>query len=497
MTEKIVDIGGLSDDQKRALLADVKRIENTEKFNKLALYKPYPFQHEFHTLEKRWRMLMAPNRSGKTYSAAAEVSMHLTGRYPDSWVGKRFGGPINAWVCGTDFGQMKGPGACHALLMGETEIGTGLIPAADLESYNTKPGVPGMYTNIRVKHKAGGLSILDFKAYNQGRAALQGSSLDVAWMDEEPTAAEQEAGIVSEIVTRLNDRKGILMITYTPLEGETALTNDFYPEVRAPELRGVVQVGADRLPHMSAHVDDLKKMYRPHEWRARIYGLPALGTGAIFPFTEDCYVVQGFALPTHTRYIFGLDYGINHPTAAVLAGWVEDTDTVYVTAEYTLRGNELPEGVAMPPIVASWFRRTMPGAPVAWPHDMSSREKGTGKTGQLYYKQEGLNMCQEHAQYPDDRKNGLEDSIDDIRGRIETGRFKIFASCTQLIGEMQTYHRKNNKPVDIKDDLIAAARYATMSLRFSRTTERIGLRRTPKPQKPGSGFQDRLGLYRV
>lgn len=470
---KEVDLSKLTETQKQALLADLKKIENAEKFNRLALYKPYPFQRDFHDLRNVWRMLMAPNRSGKTYGAAAEVAMHLTGRYPEDWTGKRFDRPIAAWVIGTSYDQMKA--ACHALLMGESEVGTGLIPLDAFADFNTKPGVPGMYANIKIKHISGrGLSTLEFKAYNQGRNALQGAALDVAWCDEEPTLQEQEAGIMSEIVTRLNDRKGLLLITYTPLEGETPLTLDFFPEPR-DDLRGIVQRGARDLPHMANEVERLQKQYKPHEWRARIDGLPALGEGAIFPFLENQYVIAGVPLPSHTRWIMGMDYGINHPTAMALVAWVQDTDTIYVVSEFREAG-------VLPPIAASWSKRIMPGVRHAWPHDMSSREKGTGKTGQLYYKDEGLNMCPEHAQYPDERKNGLEDSIDDIYKRIETGRFKVHSTCTKLISEIGKFHRKQHKVVPVEDDLIAAVRYALMSLRYSSTAERIGYRNISKPK---------------
>lgn len=484
---KTVDLSKLTEAQKQALLADMKRVERAEKFNRLSLYKPRAFQETFHAAgrDRRFRMLMAPNRPGKTYSAAMELAMHLTGRYPGWWQGRRFRQPTSWWVVGVSFDQMRK--SCHALVMGESELGTGAIPAADIAETHAKPGVPGMYSAIRIKHVSGGLSTLDFMAYNQGRAVLQGAALDGVWMDEEPTIEEQNAGIVDELVARIRDRQGILMITYTPLHGETPLTREYYPTPTDPlthqpdtRLRHLTQIGLREIPEMAHMVDDIKREHpRPHEWRARIDGLPALGEGAIFPFTEDVYVTPLVPLPAHTRYIFGLDYGINHPTAAVLLAWVEDIDTTYVVHEFR------EEGV-LPPIAAAWMNGLIKGAPCAWPHDMSSREKGSGKTGQLYYKELGINMLPMHAQYPDERKNKLEDSIDDIRSRMASGKFKIFPHCTKLIGEIATYHRRNHKPVDIKDDLIAATRYAHMMLRFSRTTNLIGRRQAEKEGREGA-----------
>jgi Terminase large subunit, T4likevirus-type, N-terminal len=71
--------------------------------NKLAYYRPYPKQMEFHAAgtTHRERLLMAGNQLGKTLAGGFELAMHATGRYPDWWQGKRFDGPIQAWACGT------------------------------------------------------------------------------------------------------------------------------------------------------------------------------------------------------------------------------------------------------------------------------------------------------------------------------------------------------------------------------------------------------------
>jgi hypothetical protein len=55
--------------------------------NRLAYYKPYPKQAEFHNAgaKHRERLLMAGNQLGKTLAGGFEVAMHATGRYPD-WV---------------------------------------------------------------------------------------------------------------------------------------------------------------------------------------------------------------------------------------------------------------------------------------------------------------------------------------------------------------------------------------------------------------------------
>ena len=70
--------------------------------NRLAYYKPYPKQAEFHAAGAKYRerLLMAGNQTGKTLASAMELAMHVTGQYPSWWEGHRFDRAIRAWACG-------------------------------------------------------------------------------------------------------------------------------------------------------------------------------------------------------------------------------------------------------------------------------------------------------------------------------------------------------------------------------------------------------------
>ena len=70
------------------------------KRNRLAAYKPYNKQVDFHTAGAsfRERLFMAGNQLGKTWAGAFETAMHLTGRYPDWWKGTRYPYAIRAMV---------------------------------------------------------------------------------------------------------------------------------------------------------------------------------------------------------------------------------------------------------------------------------------------------------------------------------------------------------------------------------------------------------------
>src|SRR5262245_61629683 len=82
-------------EKQRRLLQSLTELKRRTDRNRLASYAPYPKQREFHDVGARYRerLLSAANQVGKTLAGAAEVAMHLTGRYPDWWTGRRFDGP--------------------------------------------------------------------------------------------------------------------------------------------------------------------------------------------------------------------------------------------------------------------------------------------------------------------------------------------------------------------------------------------------------------------
>ena len=51
--------------------------------------------------------------------------------------------------------------------------------------------------------------------------------------------------------------------------------------------------------------------------------------------------------------------------------------------------------------------------------------------------------------------------------RLETGRLKVFKTCTMWQEERRLYHRKDGKVVKKDDDLMDATRYALMMLRHA------------------------------
>ena len=200
---------------------------------RLMRYRPYPKQLMFHAAGAQHdeRLLMAANQVGKTLAGAAECALHLTGRYDDwerasgqTWPGRRFARPTRAWV-GCDTRDTVRDGA-QRLLVGpprlEADWGTGLVPGDDLVEYARHPGAVDGLDGIVVRHVSGGVSTLTFKSYDQGRRRWQGETLDFVWFDEEPPE-----DIYTEGRTRVNATAGMVWLTFTPLNGMSAVVQAF------------------------------------------------------------------------------------------------------------------------------------------------------------------------------------------------------------------------------------------------------------------------------
>ena len=213
-------------DPLRSVAMAVAAMARLHKRTKLLRYAPYPKQIEFHDRGKdhRERLLMAGNQLGKTYCGAAECAIHLTGRYPEWWNGKRFEHPVRVWA-GSKTGEVTRDGV-QRLLIGEpkdrAQWGTGLIPGKDLLGVSNRQGVAAALDGATIQHTSGGRSTLGFKSYDQGREKWQGETLDLVWFDEEPNM-----DIYMEGLTRTNATGGIAYMTFTPLLGYSSVVAMF------------------------------------------------------------------------------------------------------------------------------------------------------------------------------------------------------------------------------------------------------------------------------
>lgn len=439
----------------------MKAIEHKRKFNKIEVWEPYPKQQEFLALgsTKRERLLIAGNQLGKSETGAYEAACHLTGIYPPDWKGHRFNRATHGWVAGEtgtvvrDVQQAKlcGPPGV------EEEFGSGMIPRECFVGKPTLIGRPSdAYDTVWIRHSSGGVSSAQFKSYEQGRTKFQGSTKDWIWFDEEPAQP-----IYTEGLARISSRAdGIAWATYTPMFGSTWLTDRFTMEDH--KSRGFVRMSAADAAHAAKRIDEIKSMYPQHEWDARIYGMPLKGSGRVFHASLE-QITEAYigALPLLWTKLWGVDFGIGHPFAAVLTAWDREADIIHVV--HTIRMAD-----ALPIQHADAMRKIAALVPVSWPHDGHDRDKGSGEPLARQYKAQKLIMLPNHSQF-EDGGNSFEAGIFEMDTRMRNGHLKVYDHLGDWHDEFHNYHRKDGKVVKEKDDLMSATRMAIMDKRFGRS----------------------------
>lgn len=178
---------------------------------------------------------IAANRVGKTTMAGYACACHSTGWYPKWWPGRKFKGATRGWACGKSgkktreivqtilFGETAGHGANKGV------TGTGMIPLEWIGRITWQQGTADYIDTARIRNIKGGWSMISLKSYEQGRDAMEGDKLDWCWDDEEPPEA-----VYGEQIMRLTPttgrggEMGLMMGTFTPLEGLTEVVLSFW-----------------------------------------------------------------------------------------------------------------------------------------------------------------------------------------------------------------------------------------------------------------------------
>lgn len=240
-------VAALSGQERHRALEIIAELRRRASMRKIETFYPddgplrrelYPKHMEFFAAGKfyRERAAIASNRAGKTEGLGAfEMACHLTGIYPHWWPGRTWDRPVRAWAAGKTnettrdivqaklFGPILGAGSTSKRF-----AGTGMVYGHCLGDVTWKQGVQNFADTVKVKHASGGWSQLGLKSYQQGRGSFEGTEQDIIWCDEEPDGADG-MGIYNECQIRTMTTDGMLMLTFTPLEGITQVVLQFLP----------------------------------------------------------------------------------------------------------------------------------------------------------------------------------------------------------------------------------------------------------------------------
>jgi len=167
------------------------------------------------------RLFMAGNRTGKTIGGGYEVTTHMTGDYPHWWPGYVFDRPVKVLAAGDTSATTRD--IIQDKLLGPWgEEGTGLIPGDLITGTTLKRNVAEAFEQVKVKSEFGGDSRIMLRSYDQGRKVFQGFEADIIWFDE-----EVPNNIYEEALIRTMTTGGLLIMTFTPVEGLTELVVSF------------------------------------------------------------------------------------------------------------------------------------------------------------------------------------------------------------------------------------------------------------------------------
>ena len=177
-----------------------------------------------------------------TRAGAYETTCHATGRYPHWWEGRRFKQKTDIWVVGEtaettrDILQLEllgPPGQPHMQ-------GTGMLPA-DSIYHKTAGKVTDSVGQLYVRHVTGDISTIGFKSFSEGRQNFQGTQKNLVWLDEEcPDDVYEECMLRTMETDPFSQgafEGGILMLTFTPLQGLTPLVVSFLEDRALDEVR--------------------------------------------------------------------------------------------------------------------------------------------------------------------------------------------------------------------------------------------------------------------
>lgn len=407
--------------------------------------------------------MLAANRVGKTEGVGGyELTLHLTGQYPDWWVGRRFDRPISAWAAG-DTGTTVRDIIQKKLLGPIGNFGTGLIPGDSISRIvRAGGGLPDKVDSLYVKHVTGGTSSLVLKTYDQRRESFQGTEQDVIWLDEEP-----DLGIYTECLLRTMTNNGIVMLTFTPLLGMSEVVLSFLPDGKldaasASPTKYVVMATWDDAPHLTEQAKkELWNSIPPFQRDARSKGIPQLGAGAIYPVPETDLLVDPFPIPVHWPRGYGMDVGWNC-TAAVWGALDRQNDVLYLTHEH--RRSQAEPSVNVHGIKA-------PGDWIPGFIDPASRGRSQRDGQQLFADYCNLGLKLQLAD------NGVESGLYAVWNRMSTGRLKVFRSMQNWLQEFRLYRRdEKGHVVKANDHEMDATRY--LESRISKMIVK------PVPKKP-------------
>lgn len=441
------------------LLEATQEINQRQAFKELERYQPYDKQLEWLSCKLPINTMWGGNQVGKSLTAAVAVVYHATGLYPDWWQGRRLTGPSEILCVGLTNESTRD--TCQRKIIGPDIDSPGrgglLKPDLVVDKPTRRTGVPNAVDTIKVKHVSGGISYISFKSSEMGREKLQGLTLDIVWMDEEP-----DRDVFDELLMRLIKKKGQMLMTFTPLKGMSDLCI-FLMEDDSGMVNKTVLPWAEAKHLDVEEQEKIKKLYggSPAQLDARMNGMPTFASGLVYPFPPEQIFCKRFQIEKWWPRLGAIDPGWRHPTACTVGALDPDADIIYIYSEYA--ESEKPVSTH-----ASAIRRFGDIDYAMDPAANQSDKAGGQKLMELYLDEFHPDGDWRHI--PEESRrifnadNAVMAGINDVYSRFEQGKLFIFDDLAKSRKEISLYRwdeAKQGIPRVVKkhDDLMDTIRY--------------------------------------
>lgn len=312
MTAKRERINSMED----ALKSLAENLYRVADFPDLNSYVPHAKQKRFHESDKRIRLYIGGNRSGKTTGGIVEDLWWLTRKHPYIRIPDR---PIAGRIVSVDF--LNG---IEKIIKPQLQQ---WLPPSELRGGSWSSAYEASTRTLYLDNG----SFVELMSYDQDLDKFAGTSRDFIHFDEEPPQS-----VYTECQARLIDRKGKSWITMTPVEGMTWIFDTIYEKgtLGDPHI-DVIEVDMAENPHLdqeevSIFLNSLDADERDARGKGKFVQMGGLVYKAFSPSIHviDQIDFDEFKKTRYKQYL-SLDHGFNNPTAVL---WhAADKDNVVIT----------------------------------------------------------------------------------------------------------------------------------------------------------------------
>lgn len=448
--------------------------------SRFALYEAYPKQKAYHNSHAIGKIISGGNQCGKTLAGTHEVAFHATGIYPTWFSGWKLPSRLDAVsgrqictiiVAATDSKTLRDSVMKKVIGTEMADYSDGLIARKYMieGSFVKSRGVSGgLLDSVQVRRADGSICTIYFRSYEQGRENLQSITADYVYCDEEPPQ-----DVYSEMMARLAATGGHFAMAFTPLKGMTPIVQEYWnSEDKDKELFCMSIYEVDHIAKHPEKIAQIKSMYAglsEAEREARMMGIPAMGSGVVYPVDDSILMCEPFEVPKGWKRIAGLDFGRGeHPIACVwLAFDPEGCCYLYDCFKLT-RVGDLE--------VANQILSRGRWIPVSWPHDfvrssgvstIGGLEKTEGWKYKEIYEKYGIIFTDTNAK-TEEGSVRVEAGIVEVRQAMIEGKFRVFSHLSEWFKEKATYlYKEDGSVTKERDDLLDATRYAYIMRRYA------------------------------